>query len=42
MNLAIMGEVKGLKVPEYDEDFSYEKEDWKKIVYWVERAVGQL
>ncbi|CAI2179617.1 4787_t:CDS:2 [Funneliformis geosporum] len=28
--------------PEYEEDFSYEKEDRKKIVYWVKRAVGQF
>ncbi|CAG8483649.1 6295_t:CDS:10 [Ambispora gerdemannii] len=32
--------LRNLKAPEYNDDFSYEKEDWKKILYWAERAVG--
>ncbi|CAG8512591.1 7150_t:CDS:2, partial [Acaulospora colombiana] len=32
--------LRNLKAPEYNNDFSYEKEDWKKILYWAERAVG--
>ncbi|CAG8571483.1 14978_t:CDS:2 [Acaulospora morrowiae] len=32
--------LRDLKAPEYNDDFSYEKEDWEKILYWAERAVA--
>ncbi|CAB5104893.1 unnamed protein product [Rhizophagus irregularis] len=32
--------IRDLKAPEYNEGFSYNEEDWKKILYWVERAIG--
>ncbi|CAB4408159.1 unnamed protein product [Rhizophagus irregularis] len=32
--------IRELKAPEHNDDFSYHEEDWKKILYWVERAVG--
>ncbi|CAG8569117.1 8411_t:CDS:10 [Acaulospora morrowiae] len=28
-----------LKVPEYNDDFSYYKEEWEKILYWAEHAI---
>ncbi|PKY58432.1 hypothetical protein RhiirA4_412114, partial [Rhizophagus irregularis] len=31
--------IRDLKAPEYNEGFSYNKEDWKKILYWVERVI---
>ncbi|CAG8737852.1 5479_t:CDS:2, partial [Funneliformis mosseae] len=34
--------LRNLKVPEYNDDLSYEKEDWKKILYWAKRAVGSF
>ena len=34
--------LRDLKAPEYNNDFSYEKEDWEKILYWAERAVVPL
>ncbi|CAB4408192.1 unnamed protein product [Rhizophagus irregularis] len=31
--------IRDLKAPEYNEGVSYNKEDWKKILYWVERVI---
>ncbi|CAG8733294.1 19917_t:CDS:10, partial [Dentiscutata erythropus] len=34
--------LRNIKVPEYKEDLSYGEGDWKKIIWWVEWAVGQF
>ncbi|CAG8565207.1 8466_t:CDS:2 [Diversispora eburnea] len=31
--------LRNLKAPKYNNYFSYEKEEWEKFLYWVERAV---
>ncbi|CAG8444119.1 7521_t:CDS:10 [Ambispora leptoticha] len=34
--------LRNLEVPEYDDNTPYEKEDWKRIFYWADRAVGSF
>ncbi|CAG8609814.1 12272_t:CDS:2 [Cetraspora pellucida] len=31
--------LRNIKAPEYDEGFSYNKDDWKKIIWWIEWAI---
>ncbi|RHZ87613.1 hypothetical protein Glove_33g69 [Diversispora epigaea] len=34
--------LRNIKAPEYEEGFSYNKDDWKKIIRWIEWAVGRF
>ncbi|CAG8616549.1 17520_t:CDS:10 [Acaulospora morrowiae] len=34
--------LRNIKAPEYEEGFSYNKDDWKKIIWWIEWAVGRF
>jgi hypothetical protein len=34
--------IRNIEPPEYKEEFSYDKDDWEKILWWIEWAVGRL
>ncbi|CAI2200212.1 5157_t:CDS:2, partial [Funneliformis geosporum] len=33
--------LRNIEPPEYKEEFSYDKDDWEKILWWIEWAVGR-
>ncbi|RIA94243.1 hypothetical protein C1645_873574 [Glomus cerebriforme] len=34
--------LRNIEPPEYKKEFSYDKDDWEKILWWIEWAVGRL
>ncbi|GES95999.1 hypothetical protein GLOIN_2v1487478 [Rhizophagus clarus] len=34
--------LRNIEPPEYEEEFSYDKDDWEKILWWIEWAVGRF
>ncbi|CAB4415639.1 unnamed protein product [Rhizophagus irregularis] len=34
--------IRNIEPPEYKKEFLYDKNDWKKILWWIEWAVGRL